>query len=108
MTDLLSVLIEMRQGQVAEDCNAKFSEVLKAVLDTGGKGKLTIELTIAPSKLAMGGAVVEVEMNHETKLKKPELQIGKSIFFVTPTGELTREDPAQTAMFQQEASKKNV
>jgi hypothetical protein len=92
----------MRSGQVAQDANMKFNEVLKAVLDTGGKGKLSIELTIAPSKMGMGGCVVEVELNHECKLKKPELQIGKSLFFVTAEGTLTRDDPQQTAMFQQE------
>lgn len=95
----------MRSGQVATDCNAKFNEVLKAVIDTGGKGKLTIDLTIAPSKMGMGGAVVEVETTHEAKMKKPELAIGKSFFFVTQDGTLTRDDPVQSAMFSQEGPK---
>jgi hypothetical protein len=102
MTDLLQILLEMRSGQVAADCNAKFNSVLKAVLETGGKGKLGIELTIAPSRMGMGGAVIEVELHHDIKVKAPELQIGKSVFFVGPDGELSREDPAQTAMFQKQ------
>lgn len=106
MTDLLSVLLEMRNGAVAADCNAKFSEVLKAVLDTGGKGELTIKLFVKPSKMGMGGTVVEVETDHECKLKKPELEIGRSFFFVTADGDLTRQDPAQTAMFTETAKEK--
>ena len=101
--DLLSVLLEMRSGQVATDCNEKFNEVLAAVLETGGKGKLTIELHVAPSKMGLGGAVLEVETFHECKLKKPELGIGKSVFFVTKEGKLTRDDPAQSAMFEKPA-----
>src|ERR1700693_446368 len=92
-TDLLQVLLDMRNGQVAGDCNLKFNEVLKAVLDTGGKGELTIKLFVRPSKMGMGGAVVEVETEHECKLKKPELAVGRSLFFVTKDGDLTREDP---------------
>ncbi len=100
MTDLLSVLMDMRNGQVAADVSQKFCEVLKAVIDTGGKGELTIKLNIAPSKMGMGGAVIEVETKHECKMKKPELEIGRSFFFVTKEGDLTRDDPAQTAMFE--------
>ncbi len=101
MTDLLQILLDMRNGAVASDCNVKFNEVLKAVIETGGKGELTIKLMLRPGKLGMGGAVIEVETEHECKQKKPELAIGRSIFFVTPEGELTRDDPYQTAMFTQ-------
>lgn len=97
--DLLSILLDMRNGQVATDCNQKFNTVLEAVLETGGKGELTIKLFIKPSKLGMGRAVLEVETSHECKLKKPEHEIGRSTFFVTKEGKLTRDDPAQTAMF---------
>lgn len=103
MTDLLQILLDMRSGQVAADCNAKFGEVLKAVLDTGGKGELTIKLFIKPSKMGMGGAVIEVETEHECKTKKPELQVGRSVFFVTAKGDLTRDDPNQEGMFDLEA-----
>ena len=54
MTDLLQVLLDRRSGQVAADCNNKFNEVLKAVLDTGGKGELTLKLLMRPSKMGMG------------------------------------------------------
>lgn len=107
MNDLLNVILEMRGGQVASDISSKFDEVLKAVIETGGKGELTIKLKIQPSKMAMGGAVVEVETEHETKMKKPELAIGRSVFFVTKEGRLTRDDPAQTAMFEAAEEKQN-
>jgi len=108
MTSLLSVLTDMRNGKVAIDCNEKFNEVLRAVLDTGGNGKLTIELSIKPSKMGMGGAVIEVETEHNCKMKKPELEIGKAFFFVTKDGDLTRDDPDQEKMFELEGEKETT
>lgn len=102
MTDIVSVLCEMRGGQVVSDVNVKFQDMLKAVLDTGGKGELTIKLKVNPSKMALGGAILEVECSHECKAKKPELPVGKSIFFVSSEGTLSRSDPAQDAMFAPE------
>ena len=102
MTDLVQFLLDMRSGQVATDCNQKFNEVLEAVLATGLKGELTIKLFLKPSKMGMGGAVIEVETEHEAKMKKPELAIGRSFFFVTKDGALTRDDPDQQAMFEQQ------
>ena len=99
MTDFVNLVMEMRGGAVATDLNNKFNEMLTAVLETGGKGELTIKIKAAPSKMGLGGAVLEVETEHECKMKKPELAVGKAFFFVTKEGDLTRDDPAQTAMF---------
>ncbi len=101
--DVLSVLMDMRNGAVAADINGKFNEMTQAVLETGGKGELTIVLKLEPSKLGMGGAVLEVQATHDCKMKKPELKVGTAFFFVTRDGQLTRDDPAQSAMFGLEA-----
>src|SRR5258708_7403998 len=97
--DLLSVLMDMRSGQVAADINAKFNEMVSAVLDTAAEGELIIKLKVKPSKMGTGGAVLEVETKHECKMKKPELEIGRSVFFVGEDGRLTRDDPKQVDMF---------
>lgn len=107
MNDFLQVLMDMRSGSVAQDINSKFNELVSAVLETGAKGELTVKLLVKPSKFAMGGAVVEIETEHEVKSKVPELKVGKSVFFITKDGRLTREDPAQTAMFEQERAQIN-
>ena len=86
MTDLVGLLMEMRGGRVAADCNEKFNEMLTGVLETGGKGEFTLKIKCEPSKMGIGGAVLEVETEHECKLKKPELRVGKSVFFVTKDG----------------------
>lgn len=101
MTDILRLLFDMRQGEVAIDIAKHFDEVKQAVLETRGKGKLTIELCLEPSKCAIGGAVLEIKTEHTCKVKKPELMVGSAHFFVTADGDLTREDPAQEAMFNE-------
>lgn len=111
MADLLQVLLDMRNGGVAVDCNTKFTELTEAVLKTGMKGELTLKLIVKPSRMAMGGAVVEVEVEHECRAKRPELPLGKSTFFVTQDGHLTREDPSmknQDSLFQIETENENV
>src|ERR1700679_3104854 len=103
--DFLAMLAEARNGQIAIDINEKFNRVLIAVRDTAGKGKLTVDFTIEPTKLGMGGVVVEVDVSHETKLKVPELKVGAAKFYVKANGELSRQDPAledQEMMFQEE------
>lgn len=102
MTDILRVLFDMRNGEVAADISRHFDELKTAVLETRGKGKLTIELNLEPSKCAIGGAVLEVKAEHTCKVKKPELAVGSAHFFVTVDGDLTRDDPAQEAMFAAE------
>lgn len=108
MTDLLNLLVSMRSGKVIADCNDKFNEVLSAVLDTGQKGEFAVKISIKPSKFGMGGIVVEVETEHDIKTKVPELAIGRSVFFVGNDGALTREDPEQSAMFEEETERKEV
>lgn len=104
--DILAVLMDMRSGAVAADVNAKFNEMIRAVLDTGGKGELAIIIKAEPAKLGLGGAVLEIVTEHDCKMKKPELKVGKSMFFVTREGRLTREDPNQTQMFAPEPAQK--
>ena len=105
MSDFVSTLMTMRGGEVALDCNRKFHELLASVLETGKKGKLNLSIEIKPSKFAMGGAVIEVETEHSCEVKKPELSLGRTLFFISKDGDLTRDDPAQIAMYAEEEVK---
>lgn len=103
--DLIQVLVECRNGAVAIDLNEKFSELVTAVCQHGKKGKLTIDLEVKPGALD-GSDVVEVQITHAMKMKKPERYLGASTFFVGTNGRLQREDPAQQAMFESEPEPK--
>lgn len=100
LTDFINTLVEMRGGAVASECNKKFSELIAAVLEVAGQkgGTFTLAIDVKPSKFGMGGVVLEVSLDADMKIKKPELPIGQSLFFVTQEGTLTKDDPKQTEM----------
>ncbi len=112
MTDILAVLAEMQRGQVLCNINEKFNKLLKAVTETSGKGELILKVMVAPSKFAMGGGVLQMELDHEVKIKEPELAIGRSTFFVAEGDggvALTREHPDQIVMaYDTEREKKET
>jgi hypothetical protein len=99
MTDLLQVLTDMRSGAAIADCNRKFNEMMAAIYETGKEGVISIRLKVKPSKFSMCGGVLEVETEHECKINKPELGVGRALFFVAKDGRLTRDDPNQEEMF---------
>lgn len=105
MVDFVNTLMEMRNGKVAADISIEFAEVYGAVLDTGGKGQITITIDITPTRADMSaGRIKEVSFEHSVKLKKPKHPIGPSTFFVTEDGNLSRTDPEQMEMFSTEVT----
>lgn len=103
MTDVLGVILDMRSGAVARDLNEKFNTVIEGVLATGQKGQLDLKLFVKPSRMGLGGIVLEVQASHEIKTKVPELEIGDATFFVSKQGTLMRNDPDQESMFEEVA-----
>jgi len=106
MTDVIAMFSEMRDGEVLMDLNNKFRELSQAVLDSTGKGSMTIKLTVKPVKLAMGGKVIQVDVDYEASIKKPELAVGSTLFFVDDEGDLTREIPGQMPMMERQMNDK--
>lgn len=105
MVDFVSTVMEMRNGKVAADISRDFNEVYGAVLETGGKGQITITIDITPTRADMSaGRIKEVSLEHSVKLKKPKRPIGPSAFFVTDDGSLSRTDPEQMEMFSTEVT----
>ncbi len=102
--DFVSMLMEVQEGDAARMVNAKLQELMEAIRNTAGKGTLTIKMSIEPSKLAMGGVVQMVSASVEAAIKKPELGVGESVFFLTEDG-LSRNDPRQEAMFKYDEEK---
>lgn len=97
MTDFLQTVMDMRGGSIAAECSKRFDEVVAAVIEHGRGGDFTLKLHVTPSKLSMT-RVVEVAIDADIKVKKPEEETGTALFFVSKEGALSREDPRQTEM----------
>jgi len=106
MTDILSVLAEMRDGNVAIDISRKFTELVEAVAETNMKGEMSIKFSLSPSKQKDGQ--IEMKIDYDSKVKKPEFSIGSSIFFLAQDGTLTREDPRQQKLFEPDRKSASV
>lgn len=106
--DFISMLAEMGSGATLDHINSKFHELNEAVKGTLAKGKIIITVDIEPGKTEMGGNLVTVSASVDVKVKKPELALGESIFFIDEDCNLSRNDPRQEKLFAVEKEKKNA
>ncbi len=97
--DFVSMLTELNSGRALTLCDSKFRELNEAVKGTLGKGKMVITIEVAPGQTEMGGNLVTVFASVDVKLKKPELALGESIFYIDEECNLSRNDPRQETLF---------
>ncbi len=88
---LVHTLNELAYGAAAVDGSEKLAEAVDAARTTGKTATLTIELKIKP----MGRETGQYEIAHKFGQKLPKLDVGSTIMFGTPEGNLQREDPRQ-------------
>lgn len=87
--NFLTFLQTFRRGRLVQDADDYLSEIVEAVQETGGTGKLVLEL---PVKMNKGG---QLEITPRIKIDKPRPSVGTGVYFATPEGRLSRTDPAQ-------------
>lgn len=93
--DFIGTLLEMQSGRVAEEMNRHWRELLDSVMANGGAGQINISLKLKPVGTTPDGRVAQIEIEHATAIKKPRRQSGKSFFFATADGNLSRKDTRQ-------------
>lgn len=82
-------LSALRYGTLIDDLTEEMNNLTTQCAETGRPGSLTITLQLKPGK---GG---QIEVFDDIKVKLPKEEKGSSIFFVTPEGNLTRNNPRQ-------------
>ena len=81
-------LQEMSHGAVDQQATDKFREIVRACMETGQSGSITVKLTIkAASKLA--------EVSAKISTTKPEPKVPGQTFYTSDDGNLHNEDPRQ-------------
>jgi hypothetical protein len=101
MTDFLTMLGEMQNGQVAIEISREFQDMLDGVKETNMPGEINIKLKVAPKKRKDGE--VEIKVDYDSKVKRPKLSLGSSYYFLDQQGDLARDHPSQTKMFEPDA-----
>ena len=87
---LYDFLREHGSGATQNHIADSLRQLVEAVVSEDRSGSLTINIKIKP---AGNSGALEVSIDH--KIKKPEPPPGVSIFFPTPEGNLSRQDPRQ-------------
>lgn len=89
----MDFLREHRSGLTHSELTDALKELVAAVTDEHKGGKITLTISVKP--LGKGDGL---EVACDLKLAPPTPTPGTSIWFATPSNELTRQDPRQQAM----------
>jgi len=87
--NFLTFLQTFRRGELLNQGDAQLQKIIEAMAETGGDGKLTIEL---PFKLNKAG---QIECTPKISVKVPQHPMGTGIYFADDQGHLSRRDPNQ-------------
>ena len=85
-------LTSLRYGTLSDDLTKALNELTTKCADTGKQGSLTLKLVLKPGN---GG---QIEISDDIKVTTPKEVKGSSIFWATPEGNLTRDDPKQRSI----------
>lgn len=98
--DILQTIVVLDRGRFVVECSREFQQLADAIVETNKPGMLTITIEVSPSGWKEGTArPTQFDLKPKVKIKKPQHEAGKTIFFVTDDNKLTREDPDQEQMF---------
>lgn len=100
--NFLEFLQSFRRGELLREANDQLEDMIRAVKDTGNKGSLTISL---PFKINDAG---QLECLPRVDSKLPRRALGTGIYFATDDGQLTRRDPDQVDMFDDELEERRT
>ena len=85
----LGFLQTNRKGEIPAEADAAMTDILAALREHGGKGKLTITLNFSFTKSG------QIEIKPDLKSEKPRRAMSTGIYFADDDGNLTRSDPNQ-------------
>ena len=100
--DITGVLAQMGRGKVLEAINDEFGQIVADVTEHGGSGELTVKIKVKGTAHDADGRLTEVAVTHSVASKRPKRDLGPSTFFLTRDNVLTRNNPEQAELFEQE------
>lgn len=93
--NFIKLLQAMRRGEIAREADELLAEMIRAIHEHGGKGDLTLKLSVKKNEAE------QLEFTPSLKMNKPRRALGLGIFFATSEGELLRTDPLQDDLFDE-------
>lgn len=97
--DALDMIAQIGRGATVADIEDGAKTCALTSQETGKKAKLIIELTFDPDSKTDA-----MRISSKVKTRLPEQPQKAALFFVTPEGRLTRQDPRQAPMFAEDGT----
>lgn len=95
MRPITDVLRDYRGGKAVDIISRDYTDLVRAVDETGKPGELTIKIKVKPEK--GGGSQKTLAISSTPKI--PKQDIPEAVFFSDSAGNLHRSDPQQSEMF---------
>lgn len=90
----LATLQKHRGGGLLAEASDKLNALVAAVAATGKRGKMTIQLSVVPAQVGEQCAT----FHDDITVKAPKAPAPASMWFMTPDGQLLKENPKQLLM----------
>lgn len=99
MESFHQILTQIGRGQLVEVATERLAELVEAITDpelraADAEGEITLKLKV---KLERDTGAVKISPTLE--IKKPKQPLDRALFFVTPDGDLVRDNPRQGHLF---------
>lgn len=96
----LQLLQSHRRGEIPAEADAALTDILTALREHGGKGKLTLTLNLKLNKTG------QIELIPDIKAEKPRRAMATGLFFADDEGRLMRRDPNQADWVDEVAARR--
>jgi len=93
--NMLGLLQAHRRGELVREADDLLAEMISAIKENGGKGDLTLKLSVKMNEAE------QLEITPTLKMNKPRKALSVGIFYVSDEGKLSRRDPRQDDMFDE-------
>ncbi len=98
----LQLLQSHRRGEIPAEADAALTDILTALREHGGKGKLTMTLNLKLNKTG------QIELAPDLKVEKPRRAMSTGLFFTDDDGKLMRRDPNQGDWVDEMAARREL
>jgi len=87
------VIGQMQGGALLDELSMKLNACVNRSRETGKPSEITVKLKIKPY-----GQSGQYELTEDIGVKLPRPELGKTLMYGTPDGNLTRQDPNQYSL----------
>lgn len=108
MEAITHILGQIGRGQLVEMATSRLAALVEAITDPelragDAEGEITLKL-----KLRLERDTGAMRVTPELTTKMPKQPLDRALFFVTPDGNLVRDNPRQGRMFEDDSKVKDI